>query len=93
MVRKNTKHKLNNSRKHKGFCILPVCSRCGNRLHNENGFKKTIGSFSSYCKTCNTDIGFMRKYKNASFVKINKRISEYKHLIDLLTEVKAGKND
>lgn len=78
-------------RKQKPFCILPTCSKCQERLHNGNGYKRADGKFTTYCKTCNVNEAIIKKWKKKSFDQINKQIEHYNHLIELLYEASNRK--
>jgi hypothetical protein len=74
------------TRKQKPFCVLPTCSKCRVRLHSGNGYTRSDGNFTSYCKTCNVEEATINKWKRKSFDEINKQIEYHNHLIGLLNE-------
>jgi len=73
-------------RKQKDHCILPTCSRCYERLHNGNTYKRADGKFTTYCRACNVDEAIIKKWKKQSFDEIKERIEHYNHMIELLNE-------
>jgi hypothetical protein len=74
-------------RKNKSYCKLPYCSRCNVRLYNGNALKRSNGEFTSYCNHCNTDIGFMRRYKTMGIMEVINAIADYEYKLRLLNEV------
>jgi acyl CoA:acetate/3-ketoacid CoA transferase alpha subunit len=68
------------------WCKLPTCSRCSIRLHNGNAYKKANGQFTTYCRTCNTDVAIIKAWRNKGFGAIQDRIIHYEHMIELLLE-------
>jgi len=73
-------------RKQKDHCVLPTCSRCRERLHNANAYKRSDGRFTTYCKACNVDEAIIKKWKQKSINEIKERIDHYNHMIELLYE-------
>jgi len=90
MARKYRKRQLPGMRKKKPYSILPTCSRCGVRQGSWNSIRIANGRFASYCNDCNTDVGFMRRYRNLPQYKISDEIRRLKHHIFLLKEVLTG---
>jgi hypothetical protein len=68
------------------FCVLPTCSRCYERLHDSNGYKRTDGLFTSYCRACNTEVAIINRWRKKSYQEIDDRIKHYDHMIELLFE-------
>ena len=79
------------TRKKKDFCVLPTCSRCNERLHNRNSYKRADGRFITYCKPCNVNETIIKNWKKKSFNEINNQIKHYNHLIELLYEASNRK--
>lgn len=80
----------------KRWCVLPHCSRCKERLHNDNGIKAPSlnGGFTSYCKKCNTEVAIIKAWRKRGYGEIFSQIWKYYHLIGLLYEAverKEGK--
>jgi hypothetical protein len=73
-------------RKQKDHCILPTCSRCYERLHNGNAYKRADGKFTTYCRACNVDEAIIKNWKRKPFKEIDDRIKHYNHMIELLFE-------
>jgi hypothetical protein len=80
------KNKDGSIRKQKAYCILPTCSRCYERLHNGNAYKRADGKFTTYCKECNVDEAIIKNWKQKSITEIKDRIEHYNHMIELLCE-------
>jgi hypothetical protein len=74
------------TRKPKDYCVLPTCSRCYKRLHNDNAYKRPNGRFTTYCKECNVEEAIIKNWKKKSFDAIRERINYYNHMIELLSE-------
>ena len=87
MARKYRRRQLPGMRKVKPYCVLPTCSRCGVRQGSWNSIRIASGRFASYCNDCNTDTGFMKRYRRLSRLEIKTEIERYKHYINLLKEV------
>jgi len=73
------------------YCKLPHCSRCGDRLHNGNAYKRSNGRFIRHCKRCNTDVTIIKQWRRRAPEEIIQRICEYQHLEGLLLEALEGK--
>jgi transcription elongation factor Elf1 len=79
--------KRKRKRKSKGYCVLPTCSRCGERLHRGNAIKRSNGRYTSYCKDCNAEVAVLKRYKNMPLSKRLEAIKEHERLIALIEEV------
>lgn len=93
MARKYRKQQLPGMRKPKSYSVIPTCSRCGVRQGSWNSIRIASGRFSSYCNECNTDVGFMRRYKNKSQAEVLQEVNRFEHYVSLLREVLGGIND
>lgn len=85
-IKKEMIDSLKKERKQKDYCVLPTCSRCYERLHNDNAYKRPNGRFTTYCKECNVEEAIIKNWKKKSFDAIRERINYYNHMIELLNE-------
>jgi len=90
MARKYRRRQLPGMRKVKPYCVLPTCSRCGVRQGSWNSIRISNGRFASYCNDCNTDTGFMKRYRRLTQAEVLTEVRRLKHHICLLREVLGG---